>query len=149
VQGKHLNTTQKATATGFTLIEILVVLVVIGLIAGVALPRLYGIAHRFELEAQRDQLLADLGNLGYKAYLSGQALRLTSLPGSAGSDSSPITMPPGWRVDVTSPITYTFAGICSGGNVTLRSPDGPSLQYSLAAPVCQPHLAETGQPHQP
>jgi general secretion pathway protein G len=120
------------------LIEILVVMVVIGLIAGVALPRLFGIAHRFELQAQRDQLLADLGNLGYKAYLSGHALRLTSLPSSAGSDPSPIALPPGWQLEVAKPITYTFAGICSGGKLSLRSPDGQQTQVDLAAPICQP-----------
>ena len=122
---------------GFTLIEILVVMVIIGLMAGVAMPRLFNISQRYEMAAQREALLTAIGTLGYRAYVSGQPIELTTLEAPAAA-SAPISIPQGWRVETDAPIHYSFNGLCSGGKITLIAPNKTSEEMQMNPPICKP-----------
>lgn len=122
---------------GFTLIEILVVLVLVGLLAGVALPSMHAISQRYEIAAQRETILTEISTLGYRAYNSGQATELAPLAASAARNS-PVSIPPGWRIEAPKPIRYSFNGICSGGKITLIGPDEFREKLQLNPPLCKP-----------
>lgn len=136
MQTRHLTTFKQSTG-GFTLIDMLVVLVIVGLLAGVALPRLYALSEGYKMASQRASLLSQIGNLGYRAYNSGKPTELLSLPGSTNLNAS-ISLPPGWRIEVSQPIKYNFNGICSGGKITLIAPDQYHDEFQLRAPLCKP-----------
>lgn len=131
---------------GFTLIEILVVLVIAGLLAGVAIPRFYAMAQNFEIASQRSSLITEIGNLGYRAYTSGRAIELSSQAAPVAKnlvDGTAISFPPGWRMEVPQPIHYNFNGICSGGKITLLGPNEFREDLQLEPPLCKPAIGES------
>ncbi|MCX7240229.1 MAG: type II secretion system protein [Burkholderiales bacterium] len=129
---------------GFTLIEILVVMVIIGLLAGVAVPRLFAMSQRYEMAAQRQDLLIEIANLGYRSYSSGQASDLTSLTTSIAPNAR-LSIPAGWKLEVLKPIHYSFNGTCSGGQITLTDPEGSREVFQLIPPLCKLTTATASQ----
>jgi general secretion pathway protein G len=123
-----------ATA-GFTLIEILVVLVILGFIAGLALPGLQRMMQSAQLASERSFILGELGNLGYRAYITGRPITLGEPRQEGGAP--PFDLPEGWRLVFPKPISYRFNGLCSGGSVTLISPDDRQETLDLVAPRCR------------
>lgn len=124
---------------GFTLVEILVVLVVIGLIAGVAMPNMVKMLQSAERAGQRDSLLSEIAGLGYRAYLTGQPLTLGGAAVAGAESQPPFQIPQGWRIEIPRPITYNFNGICSGGEIILISPDERREIFQLDPPRCKIH----------
>ena len=107
---------------GFTLVEILVVLAIVGLLAGVALPQLQKMASSVEISTQRTAIKSAIEELGYRAYVSGKPIALTNANGISSSGNTPreqpLIIPSGWRLQVLQPVIYAINGICSGGRIT-------------------------------
>ena len=123
---------------GFTLVEILVVLVIVGLISGLALPRLIDLPQRIETNSQRKHLLGQIQNLGYRAYTAGNSYILQGQMGHvAGEDQAILDIPEGWKVRVERPLHYAFNGTCGGGDVAILSPQGIEERYRLTPPACK------------
>ena len=59
-------------ATGFTLIEIIVVMVIVGLLTSIALPRLVRLYASVENSSQRNAIKDQIEGLGYLAYSAGK-----------------------------------------------------------------------------
>lgn len=124
---------------GFTLLELLIVLVLIALISGIAGPNLHKLLGTVERVTRHDGLVADIGGLSYRAFALGQGFELSNeSQHNLLNDGNPIlAVPDDWQVKVKQPISYTFNGFCSGGTITLIAPDNTVEQLLLDAPVCR------------
>lgn len=126
--------------SGFTLLEMLVVLVIFGLLASVALPRLQQIAQSTEIANQRRDILGSIEGLGYLAYRTGKAIELDNASLSELMDSpiTPLQLPSGWQLKVPQGVSYSPMGICSGGTIVILAPGGSKETYRLEPPLCRP-----------
>lgn len=124
---------------GFTLIEILVVLIIAAMLAGIALPRLQQMVQSVEIANQRRSIINQLEGLGYRAFASGKPIRLASMSSmNNGNPEYPqFQIPVGWRLQAKQPIEYAFNGICSGGIITLIDPANRGEFFKLKAPLCR------------
>ncbi len=126
---------------GFTLIEILVVLILVGLMMGVVVPNLEATLRSARFSSQRRTILSELDGLSYRAYITGRPIVLGSpTAGDATPPASPPRyrppLPAGWRLDIPKPITFAFNGLCSGGRIALIQPDGARETLTLKPPRC-------------
>lgn len=137
-----LDTTSLAGAVeakGFTLLEMLVVLMMTGLIAGMVLPRIQKIFSAYEISEQRKNLTIALHGLGYKAYVLGRDLQLDSnhLSSGQGDMSNLLSIPQGWNVKTSHPIIFSANGTCSGGQLDIVDPWSMVERFKLHPPVCR------------
>ncbi len=123
---------QRKTSQGFTLLEMLVVLALIAAIAGIALPNFGRFLESFSVNTTWREVEAELGDLPYRAFASGRALRLDST--TVRNHLS--TIPANWQFAVAGTIVYRESGWCEGGNISITSADGAKRQYVLVAPRC-------------
>ena len=154
-----------AIARGFTLLELLIVLAIIGLMAGLVGPQLSLMATRVEFAMNRESFERALASLPYEAFRRRQDLVLRDQNTSSRSNSDDedansfviraengkiisflgpvlyhavdIPLPSGWRIELKAPIVFRVTGFCSGGDVTVRIAEYVYV-YELMAPDCRP-----------
>lgn len=128
----------KVYRRGFTLLEMLVVMAIVGLLAGVALPQMQRMSASMEIAGQKAAIKASLEGLGYRSYAAGKPYTLDETVNmNMTGDVSAGALPTGWRIRVVQPIRYAANGICSGGRVILVAPDGGQDAFLLKPPLCR------------
>lgn len=120
---------------GFTMIELLVVLVILGLTSALVLPKFPAIYERFKGKAEEDKFYQSLSVLSLRAYT-----QQTQLVLDEKSVRTLLDLPEAWQITIEKPIVYQVNGICLGGSVGL-SVNGIARQISLKAPYCDPSRA--------
>lgn len=115
---------------GFTLVEVLVVLILLGLTSALVLPKFPAIYERFKSRAEQDAFFQGLGVLPLKAYTQQHTIVL-----SQSTASQLLELPPGWQLRIEKPIVYKANGVCMGGNLSYTA-KGITTQIKLAPPYC-------------
>ena len=136
---------------GFTLLEMLVVLTVIALLAGIAVPNFMRMMQSFTAATKWAELLNEIDGLSYRAYVQGQPIQLSA-------ETAPqllSTLPQDWTIKVETgaqaasgsgisgtsitggrAISYRENGWCNGGRITFTTDEGARRTVDLAAPRC-------------
>lgn len=106
---------------GFTLVELLVCLTLLGLISSLTIPAWQRLQERSRVEAARDQLMNDLQTSRVRALQRGEALQLTRLRDCTWSTTADNDWSCGWQLvlkadqsvlqtsQVQTPLQVTFA----------------------------------------
>ncbi len=119
---------------GFTLLEMLVVLALIGVMAGLALPNFSRFLESFTNSSRWSAIEREIADLPYQVFSAGVALRFDA---NSATQRLP-AIPSDWRVEVSAPILYRESGWCEGGRLAIVSAAGERRDYLLVAPACSP-----------
>ena len=134
-------------ARGFTLLELIVVLVLVGLVTVLAVPNLERLYEGFTRKAEQGRILNRIAGLGREAMLRERAFAVygTGEIGDAagiarrvsGFEPYDLEVPAGWQVSVDRPLLVRANGVCLGATLTLVHRGVSTAQVVLRAPYCR------------
>lgn len=104
---------------GFTLLELLVVLLLLALLTGMAMPRLDAWLRGGQERLWRGELHQTLSRFPLQAYHSGEALRVDS---AALRTAAGTAFPDDLDLQLAEPLLYAANGMTKGGRLVLRRP---------------------------
>jgi len=122
--------------TGYTLLEMVVVMTIIGLITAITVPKLNLMYDRFEFSLEKDDLISQIKVLGYKAYRRGKGFTLEK----AFNDHELLQVSEEWTLKSGKDIYYSAIGTCTGG-VSEISRGELTLLFNMSPPFCEPKRA--------
>ncbi|SEH04852.1 Uncharacterised protein [Candidatus Venteria ishoeyi] len=118
------------------MLEILIVLLLIGLLSALVMPRLSGIYDSIQAAMQRDEVFSQINALGYLAFQQKQGFVLESLP--MVSSTLPLELPADWTLQTETPIYYLANGACSGGRIYLQYQQHTEQEQNWVADLSPP-----------
>ena len=132
---------------GFTLLELIVVLALLGLVTVLALPNLERMYEGFSRKAEQGRILNRIAGLGREAMLRGRAFAVYGAGEDAaeaiadrrvsGFEPYDLDVPPGWEVNLDRPLLVRANGVCLGATVTLVHRGVSAARVVLQAPYCR------------
>lgn len=126
-------------ARGFTLLEIIVVLAIMGLVAAVATPAVVRGIDSWRRQAQADAVMDQLRGLPARARASGRPIEVSGA--ALAGESPPLRVEAPWTLAVPDPWTVQANGVCQGGQVELHG-DGRVLALEATSPFCDPQVRD-------
>ena len=122
--------------SGFTLLELMVVLFLLSLLTGMTLPYLVKVHERVQFAYEREEVLLQLSRLSYLAFQQYRDFTLTKYPDQENTDLPALDLPKGWRITTEIPIRFFANGVCQGGHVDIQY-QKKIFKAQFVAPFCQ------------
>lgn len=120
--------------------EILLVILFLGLLTGLVMPRLSTLYERIVLAYEQDEVLQKIGGLGYLAFSQGLEFTLRRYPLAETDPLYPhFQLPDGWELTAEPAIEYQANGICRGGRVQVAY-RRQAFELRLTPPFCVPQV---------
>ena len=123
-------------ALGFTLLEVIVVLSIMGLVAAVVAPAAVRSIDSWRRQADADALGEQVRSLPGRARGSGTTITIDNA--SLSSEEPPLRMAPGWSLSVPEPWKVHANGVCDGGLLVARNGSGQERAWQVHGPFCDP-----------
>lgn len=126
---------------GFTLLEMLFVMFIIGLLTSLMAPRLGGNIDHFEALSQRKALEDQLRQLPRRARYAGRKIELPKdlVVADIGDGGPALSLVAGWSLRAEPPLLISPGGACSATVLELVSASDASVttRYSVADLSCE------------
>ncbi len=124
---------------GFSLLEILVTLTLMSLLVSIVGVQLFNSVNAARFSRTSHAAIADIKSLRAKAIIDRQDILITQqeigLQANRNIQYYRFDVPDNWEVE-GEPIQISKSGLCSGGYITFKNPEGRQVSYTLSAPLC-------------
>ena len=154
----HLGLRRFPGSHGFTLLELLIVLLLMSLLAAIAAPNLVRLYSNIQRQTEREYILDQFAGLGRMALRNGRGYVVKAeghtrpetgeaskprelQPPETGAEPFIVDLPKGWTIDLSHPLVIRFNGVCLGAQLTLLFEGKVETRFALEPPFCRvaPH----------
>ena len=134
---RFLASSHQNQVRGFTLVEMMAVLTLIGLIAGLMLPNFQRWHDNTQHRVHAEVIGLQLQKLYVRAALLGQEFELTARNASTllVDGQAALQLPSGWKVADQQSLKVHASGYCSAATIDFQGPDA-RLRFTISAPQC-------------
>lgn len=127
--------------TGFTLIEMLLVVLIIGLLTSLTAPRIAANLDSYEVASQRREIEDQIRQLPRRIRYLGRAVELPKdlLVPNLGDGAPAVRLPEGWSIKFVPPLQISARGACSSSSLELTRGDDRSgaAYYDISEISCE------------
>ena len=124
-----------AKRAGFTLLEMIVVLAILGLVTAMVAPSAVRSIDTWRRQAEQDSLLDQIRALPGNARATGRAVVISDE--TLSSAKPPLKVSAEWTLRVPAPWRINANGVCEGGEVEIGNAYG-TKSIKVASPFCDP-----------